>query len=274
MTQEPKIKLYHCSVYHKRFFPSNNGFHYKVFYLGLPLPMSTQKSQIQGLTINQQDWISFHQKDHGYCDNRSLNSFIQAILDKQGISEKIHALELIAMPRVLGYGFNPVSFWLGRDDQQRIIMILAEVHNTFGEKHSYLCCHKDHRPFNDDDLFFSHKCFHVSPFLPRKGYYRFNFLIRESLFSVKIDYFNENGRHQLTTALTGRSEELSRSKLRLAFWQYPWVTLKSITMIHYQALRLWLKKTPFFPLPKQETSTLTLTQQSIPCAKQDITSKK
>ena len=166
------------------------------------------------------------------------------------------------MPRVLGYGFNPVSFWVGRNASKEVVMILAEVHNTFGEKHSYLCCHQDLRPFEDNDIFLSHKCFHVSPFLPRKGHYRFNFLIRDAFFSVKIDYFNQNQQHQLTTALTARGEAIIPSQTALAFWQYPWVTVKSIMMIHYQAFKLWLKKVPFFPLPKQYDIQLSDTRQS------------
>lgn len=262
MTSKSPLKIYHSHVYHKRYFPKENGFRYKVFYLGIPLHASTELGQIQGLSINCRDWLSFHEQDHGHCDHRNLASFINPILKAQGLADIVKHIELVAMPRVLGYGFNPVSFWLGRNSDQKVVVILAEVHNTFGEKHSYLCCHDDHRPFDDNDLFFSHKCFHVSPFLPRKGHYRFNFIVREHLFSAKIDYFNEDNRHQLSTALTAQPTLLSRQKLRLAFWQYPWVTLKSITMIHYQALRLWLKKTPFFPLPKQYRNKLTLTEKS------------
>ena len=264
MNDTQPLKIYHANVYHKRFFPRDNAFRYKVFYLGLPLPYTKKTDKVQGLSINCQDWLSFHQSDHGHCNESSLDDFIQPILHERDLDDIVHSIELIAMPRILGYGFNPVSFWVGRNASKQVIMVLAEVHNTFGEKHSYLCCHQDLRPFKDDDIFLSHKCFHVSPFLPREGHYRFNFLIRDALFSVKIDYFNQNQRHQLTTALTARGEALSRHKLRLAFWQYPWVTVKSIMMIHYQALRLWIKKTPFFPLPKQDPNTLSLTEQSGP----------
>ena len=260
MAMSPAIL--HAHVYHKRFFSRTNAFRYKIYYLSIPVDQTQDTHRYHGLSINQPDWLSFHAKDHGHDSSQSLTDFIHQILEQQGLLDQVHSTQLIAMPRVLGYGFNPVSFWLCKNAAGQLIAVLAEVHNTFGEKHSYLCCHQDHAIIRDNDYFYSSKCFHVSPFLPRDGHYRFNFLITDQLFSVKIDYYNADNQHQLTTALTGKFKPLNRAALIKAFWSYPLVTLKSMTMIHYQALRLWFKRIPFFPLPQQYQNQLTLTKRS------------
>ena len=88
-------------------------------------------------------------------------------------------IELLAQPNVMGYTFNPVSFWLCRDDAGGLVAVIAEVTNTFGDRHSYLCTHSDLRPICPDDRLMAQKIMHVSPFQPVEGGYEFRFDISD-----------------------------------------------------------------------------------------------
>ncbi|MBM3617304.1 MAG: DUF1365 domain-containing protein, partial [Alphaproteobacteria bacterium] len=132
-----------AKVMHKRLFPKVNQFTYGVYYLALPL------SRLDNLPLPPV--AAFRLKDHGARDGSDLKTWIDDILREKGIEADGERV-LIAMPRVLGYGFNPVSFWLCLDRQNHIRAMLYEVNNTFGETHSYLCSHADGRPIKSDDV--------------------------------------------------------------------------------------------------------------------------
>lgn len=233
---------------HKRLFPKVNGFTYGVYYLALPL------SQLSGLPLPAV--ATFRQKDHGPRDGSDLKAWIDNILAEHRIEADGERV-LIAMPRVLGYGFNPVSFWLCLDRQQNLRAMLYEVNNTFGETHSYLCAHADGRPIEGDDILIAEKLFHVSPFLPREGEYRFRVRFSpDESFGVWIDYYAADGRKQLLTAMTGRLSPLTRGNMWRHFFSHPLLTLKVISLIHAQAFKLFIKGIRYVPQPRQKDTRL------------------
>jgi DUF1365 family protein len=232
---------------HKRLVPKVHAFTYRVYYLAMPLPATKLPSWIQ----------RFPADDLGYRDGRPPELWARSILAEHGLGEITPHLVLLTMPRVLGYVFNPVSFYLCMDDTRRIRAVISEVHNTFGEQHSYLCAHPDHRPITGEGWMEAEKQFHVSPFLERSGAYRFRFAMQNDALRIGIDYYNAEGTKQLVTTLTGTLLPLTRQSLAGAFWAHPLVTLRAMMRIHWQALRLVGKGIRYIPKPRQYTTTLT-----------------
>lgn len=244
-----KPELFFGKVMHGRLFPKRNSFTYSIYYLALPL------SGLNALPIahNRFAALSFHDRDHGPCDGSNLEVWARNILNEYSRPQSNGEITLICMPRIFGYVFNPVSFWLCHDKEGNLRTILCEVHNTFGERHTYICGHPDERPIDETDTLTAEKLFHVSPFLKREGHYTFRFDTRDDKFGVWIDFFNHENKKQLVTSLIGTFETMSPQTLRKAFWQHPLVTFKAITLIHWQALKIVVKGIKYIPKPKQKT---------------------
>lgn len=242
-------QIFSAKVMHKRLFPKANQFTYGVYYLALPLPAPALPGML----------TRFDAKDVGYRDGSDPGTFAKHILAAYGLEDETRHIMLITLPRVLGYVFNPVSFYLCLDAHKQLRAVIAEVHNTFGEQHVYLCAHANHQPIGKEDWLEADKRFHVSPFLERSGHYRFRFALEASNLGIWIDYVDKEQRKQLLTSLTGRLEPLTPSAMRRAFWSHPWVTLKTITLIHWQAVKLVAKRIRYFSRPQQHAETLSST---------------
>jgi DUF1365 family protein len=241
-------RLVTASVRHERMFPRKNTFTYRLYYLALPL---SQLPAVNALAVDRPSLVSFRQIDHGPRDGSCLRSWLDVTLNAQGFSHSIDEVILIAMPRTLGYAFNPVSFWLCLDAEGALRAVLCEVNNTFGETHCYLCCHDDQRPISPEEWLGAQKCFHVSPFLPRTGYYFFKFNYQPDTLSVWIHYHDAHGQRKLITSLQGSLSPLTARALRHAAWAHPWVGVKTMFLIHWQALKLWYKRIQFYRKPEQ-----------------------
>jgi uncharacterized protein len=247
------------TVMHKRLHPKVHAFHYGIYYLALPL----SKLGNLPLAYNRFSALSFYDKDHGPCDGSSLEAWVRGLLNQY----KVHAdgeITLVCMPRILGYVFNPVSFWFCQDKQGQIRAVLCEVHNTFGERHTYLCKHENQQAITGSTMLCAEKLFHVSPFLKREGHYQFRFDMDDSQseqaqFKVQIDFYQESGQKQLITALVGCLQPLTKQSLRFVFWRYPLVTIKAVLMIHWHALKLVLKGIQYIAKPKQKQPNVSIT---------------
>lgn len=243
------------TVMHKRLLPKINAFQYGIYYMAFPL----SKIDTLPMARNRFSLLSFYDRDHGERNGRSLEKWARNILSEYQITDADGEIVLVCMPRVLGYVFNPVSFWLCYDKNQNIRAILCEVRNTFGERHTYLCAHDDGRPIEGNETLTGQKVFHVSPFLKREGHYTFRFDIQETKMGVWIDFYNDDGNKQLITSLIGTLKNMTSSTLNYAFWRYPLVTLKAIFLIHWQALKLVAKGIKYIPKPQQEKDKISAT---------------
>lgn len=242
-------------VMHGRLFPKRNSFNYGIYYLCLPL------SQIKNLPIAQKSFapISFKTADHGNCDGSDLEQWARNILAQYNIQSANGEITLICMPRIFGYVFNPVSFWLCHDTQKNLRAVLCEVHNTFKERHAYLCAHEDHRPISQNDTLTAKKIFHVSPFLEREGHYEFRFSAENEKFCVWIDYFDYENNKQLVTSLIGERLPMNKKNIRKAIWGYPLITFKAITLIHWHALKIISKGIKYIARPPQKQERISAT---------------
>jgi hypothetical protein len=247
--------LFSGRVMHHRVRPTRHRFSYRVYFMRFCL------DQIEALrgplfSLNRPNLFSLHLADYGPRDGSDLRPWIRALLTREGLPFADGEVWLQTFPRVLGYAFNPVSFWLCHDRAGGLRAVLAEVNNTFGEHHNYLLSHPDGHPISDGDELMARKVFHVSPFFDVRGTYRFRFRADPADSRFRIDYEDASGK-LLYTTISGRAEALTSRALAFAFLRSPLMTLGVIARIHYQALRLWLKRVEFFRKPLPPTHELT-----------------
>lgn len=242
---------------------ARNAFAYPLFFVAVPLSRwgdptiggrwfafdrRTLLTQLIPLTLNA--------ADHGPRDGTPLLPWIRVLLAREGIDRADGEVVLQTFPRVFGRVFNPVSFWFCHDHDGALRAVLAEVNNTFGERHNYLVAHADQRPINAGDTISARKVFHVSPFFPVAGEYRFSFALDAQRRRVEIDY-HLAGQRVLFTAVEGAPAPFDARAARRACLRFPLLSVAVLTRIHWQALRLWLKGAFLFrkpPPPMPETS--------------------
>jgi DUF1365 family protein len=245
-------------IFHKRLRPRINQFVYRAYYLCFDLSkLSALASKI--FSVNKFNLFSFHARDHGLRDGSDLQNWIKEIF----AAENINAAEIILLthPRILGYVFNPVSFWFALNDKKELIAVLAEVNNTFGDSHNYLIFNQDHRAISANQWLEATKSLYVSPFMKVEGKYKFRFIYGEKKIAVWIDYFDPENNLMLQTAISGKREAMSNVNLLKYFCLMPFVTFKVIILIHYQAIKLWLKKITFVSRPNPPVTKLTKSDQ-------------
>ena len=237
-----------ATVVHRRLRPRVNAFRYRVAYLCLGLD-SLERAAGRWLKLDKRGMVSFRRTDHGAHDGSDLESWLRALLDRNGLGDVCRGrLVLMTMPRLFGYVFNPVSFWFCHDREGALRAMLCAVNNTFGESHCYLVHHDDRRPIEADDWLEGRKVFHVSPFLPVDGSYRFRFRLDDRLVHVDVNYHDAEGL-MLATSVGGRLEPLSNRGVVRRFLGRPLMTLAVIARIHWQALKLWRKRASFYSKP-------------------------
>ncbi len=249
------------SVRHQRLRPAENVFSYGVFTLMLPLRTLGNAGLGSRLCArNRFNLLSFYDSDHG-DGHTPLLSWIDQLLQQEGITDVDGEIWLQAFPRVLGYVFNPVSFWFCHKKSGELRAILCEVRNTFGEKHSYLLDSGSSMPWGLP--LSAKKIFHVSPFCEVEGGYRFRFMSakqqieHETLHRItaRIDYDDAQG-PLLLTSISGKVQPITDSKLMFVFLRYPLMTFGVIFRIHWQAAKLFIKGVPFFKKPAPPSSEL------------------
>jgi DUF1365 family protein len=253
-------------VMHQRMKPVGHRFVYGVFFLTVPM---TKLGEVgKGLLKHDRfGLLSFLTRDYGPRDGTSLEAWMRKLLSDEGIHSADGEIVLHTFPRVLGYVFNPISLWYCHDKSGALRAVLAEVNNTFGERHNYLVAHEDERAIVPGAWLTARKVFHVSPFCDVKGHYRFRFDLAGERIFAQIDYHDEpatDGAPQgepdgklLVTTVHGHGVPITNGAVLKAFFGHPLMTFGVIFRIHWQALRLWGKRVPFFSKPNpplQETT--------------------
>ncbi len=232
-------------TYHGRKGAIANAFRYSVDYVLVDAEADVETPSLFGR--NGRNVAGLDDRDHGGApkDGRGA-AWVRDVLREHQITG-VARIELLAQPKVLGHVFNPVSFWLCRDENDALIAVISEVTNTFGDRHSYLCHHADLSPIAPSDRLMAQKIFHVSPFQPVEGGYEFRFDISAERIGIWIDY--SQGEGGLVATLTGKRAPLTnRSILRFAM-RRPFGSRRVLALIHWQALKLWFKKAVYRPRP-------------------------
>jgi DUF1365 family protein len=233
-------------VGHTRRAPVRNSFGYKVDYVLLDETLLRPGAGTRLFSFGRRNLISLHPGDHGFAGEGGVD-WVRRIAAEAGLSD-VAEVSLLTHPRYWGYVFNPVSFWFMTARNGDLSAVLAEVHNTFGDRHCYLCRAAGGGPIRPDSWIEAEKQFHVSPFFEIEGRYRFRFALDDQRVAVWIDYDNGNG-GGLHTALLGKRRPLSDAQLVLALLRRPLGAAKTTALIYWQALKLSLKGVRYRPRP-------------------------
>ena len=231
------------TVRHLRLRPTTHRFEVSTYFLLLPL-RSLRTRPDPALARNRFGLIAFHDSDHG--DGRAdCLAWLDEQLDREGVTDADGEVWLQTYPRVLGYAFKPVSFWYCQRQDGSLAAVVAEVNNTFGERHCYLLAGPELAWGREQR---AAKVFHVSPFCRVEGEYLFRFARSDGRIVARVEHRDGQG-PLLITSVTGVFAAATPARQRAAFFGQPLMTLGVIARIHWQALRLWAKRVPLIRKP-------------------------
>lgn len=246
--------LYVGETWHRRAKPRPHSFRYRVFELLLDI--DRLESAVEGLfmlSLGPFGLLSFNERDHGYRDGRSLRIWVEDRLIQAGLSVEARRIELLTLPRVLGFGFNPISVFFIHDAKSQLVAIIYEVNNTFGQTHAYVVPAGPGTALRHR----ASKQLYVSPFYPVEGQYHFVIDPPGEQFRLVIVKSDKNGKRDFAATLNLARQPLTNRALFIQWLALPLVSLKVVLAIHWEALRLWMKGAPFGarPMgPRQGTS--------------------
>ena len=251
--------IYEGRVRHRRVSPRNHSFDYSLFMLYLDLDeLPTLFNKFWLWSSSGFNLACFDRSKHLGDPSTPLDESVRKyILQECGVSPK-GPIRLLTHMRYFGYEFNPVSFYYCFDEQdEHIEYIVAEVNNTpWGEQHTYILDETINHSGNKRKKYAFKKVFHVSPFMEMDLDYQWSFSHPEDLLFIHMNLFKDTDK-LFDATLKMKSHQISSTSLARVLLRYPFMTIKVITSIYFQALKLWLKKIPFHthPSKKEEPST-------------------
>ncbi len=245
--------LYSGQVMHHRMKPAEHRFNYSVFSLLLDLDkLESARKQSRFFSINRFNVLSFHEKDHGKRDGSNLRRHIDMLLAKKSVERPSRVL-LLAYPRLLGYGFNPLSVYYAYDETDQLTAIVYEVRNTFGGLHTYVLPVETGQMSDAGVRQHQTKEFYVSPFISMEQHYHFRMLPPGDAIRVRILETDARG-PLLSATFSGSGTPLTSRAILKECARVPFLTAKVIGAIHWEAFKIWLKRVPFHPRPAERPS--------------------
>lgn len=250
--------LYPGKVMHQRLHPFGHRFSYSVFSLLVDVDqLVTLAGMTRLLTVNCAGILTFHERDHVEEDGETLRQYADRLLARAGLERPAARILLLAYPRMFGYVFNPLSTYFAYDDEDRLIAIIYAVRNTFGERHSYVA------PVLAGDISAAGirqtrtKVFHVSPFMDMG--LRYHFRILPPGRTVRLRIHETAGKEPVMAAtFNANAAPLTDGMLARCLIRFPFMTMKVMAGIHWEAFKLWLKGARFRTSPPPpETASYT-----------------
>lgn len=283
MSEPGASALYVGRVMHQRLRPLRHRLEYRVFSMLIDIDeLQPLHQRLRWFSLGRFNLFSFWPGDHGdgtAVHAAGLRGQIQRRLQAAGLPSD-GAVRLLAMPRILGYAFNPLSIWFCHAPDGALQAIIHEVNNTFGERHSYLFAvnpadraedRTDDRAEDQVDELIEQQCdkrLYVSPFLGMDLHYRFRIAPPQQRLSIGISVHEgralaaQAGDERMSPVLNARLDAsrmpLTDAALLRVFMTHPLLTLKVIGGIHWEALRLWLKGARLHARPTAPVHSLTI----------------
>lgn len=258
--------LYSCNVFHKRFSPREYGFTTRMFMWHIDLDeIDSLVRSNPFISHNRANVYSFRDSDHIHLGHDNLRDNVEAYLRQEGVQEKPARITLLTNLRTFGYVFNPVSFYFCYDTEDQPLAVVVEVHNTFGELKPFLLKKEDLRENRFSRTY--PKLFYISPFSELDQVLGIKAELPGERIALYVNNY-EKGESKpfFRSSLTGAKVPLTSGSLVRYSLRFPLVTVKVILLIHWHALKLYLKKVPFHAksenphlqrgiLPKKHQST-------------------
>ncbi|CAN8142015.1 DUF1365 domain-containing protein [uncultured Thiomicrorhabdus sp.] len=252
--------IYLGNVMHQRFFPVQYRFNYSVMSLRIDVDRIEQEVAERGLrslSLNRFNLYSVYYRDFGARNATSWRVWLEALLSEYGVAQKPARIELVCSPRFLGIVFNPLAMWYAYNEAGELIAVVGEVSNTFGQWHHYVLGNGG-QPLSQLQRTGlqakADKVFHVSPFIDMDCEYHFRLLAPSERFQLGI-YQSQNGKKMLVATQVAKAVPLQQKQLIKAALQMPFNSLKVLAMIHWWALKIWLKGGKFRSTPKALAKT-------------------
>ena len=204
-------------------------------------------------SVDRFNLVAFHQRDHGpnfrsKAPLTSLSSYVRQVATELIPEQAVNYTYLVTFPRILGAGFNPLTVYVAQSKAGADLLYIYEVRNTFGDMHAYIGI-----PTRNNATLEADKVFHVSPFFPVDGIYRLKIKVAEESIKLTMRYLIA-GKPALTATLRGVRQKLNSRSLIFALLSTRQLPFRPILSIHFEAVKLWLKKVPFYKRPDPPVS--------------------
>ncbi|WP_077035421.1 DUF1365 domain-containing protein [Pelomonas sp. KK5] len=252
--------LYVGRVTHRRLRPRRHHLAYRIYQLLIDIDeLPRLDAGLRLFSVGRFNLFSFHPADHGDGSGRPLREQLDQHQREAGLPLG-GAIRLLTMPRLLGHGFNPLSVWFCHAPGGALQALVYEVNNTFGQRHSYLI-----PVAADAGPVVVQRCakqLYVSPFNGMAMHYRFRVEPPAGAVAVGIGVHEAEG-PLMHARLEGQRRPLSDAALLRVFFSHPLLTLKVVAAIHWEALRLWLKRVPLQARPDAPPRGFTLVRPSL-----------
>jgi len=257
--------LYIGHLQHRRHVPRVNHFRYRIFMMLIDLDeLPTLFDRFWFWSARRPALAWFRRGDyHGEPSQSLADAVRDTVMKHTGVRPR-GKIRLLTHLRYFGYNFNPVSFYYVFDEvDSHVETIVAEITNTpWKQRHCYVLSTSRSQQHNQQWQWEFNKDFHVSPFMPMDMDYRWRFSVPDESLRVHMENWKDNAK-QFDATLTLKRQEISSPSLARALLAFPMMTLQVVTLIHWQALKLLLKRVPFFTHPDKVATTLTHTGKSL-----------
>ncbi len=244
--------LYDGQVMHQRFGGVPYRFQYRVLGLKIDIDhFETEARHLRWLSLNRFNLISVNTADFGPRNGQAWREWVNDFLSDYGIHTPPERVELVCIPRVLGMAFNPLAVWYAFNADDRLIAVIGEVSNTFGQWHHYVLTDQG-QPLDGESQILktrADKRFHVSPFIGMNSHYEFRLAPPNEHYRLFIKQF-EDGQPRLLATQSGQRQPLTDANLFKAFLRFPFHALKVLGLIHWWALKIWLRGGRFHRTPE------------------------